>query len=215
MLRTLDFCQEPNTGFRNPFSTWKGRDVLRHENLLPAEAITAELTAQKSSRGRSKIYKEISDEHRAELVSADVRRKAQALERHNSRVDLSDLDKVKERTQAYLAACAESGTIPNVLGLASYGLGCSRQWLNEFVRTHPHSPTAEYIETAKDAFADILINASLNRAADATMGIFVLKNCAGFRDRFEIEPVTPDDPLGAEPDQAALEARIEGLVVDD
>lgn len=75
---------------------------MKHKDLLPAEAITAELTAQKSSRGRSKIYKELSDEHRAEMISADVRRKAQALERHNSRVDLSDLDKVKERTQRRL-----------------------------------------------------------------------------------------------------------------
>lgn len=188
---------------------------MKNNDLLPSEALAAELTVQKSSGGRSKIYKEISDEHRAEIISADVRRKAHALKEHGGRVDLSDFERVQERTQAYLSACADAGTIPNVLGLASYGFGCSRQWLNEYMRAHPDSETTEYLETLKDMFADTLINASLGRVADSTMGIFVLKNCAGFRDRFEIEPVqSSPDPLGPLPDQAALEARIAGSVVE-
>lgn len=189
---------------------------MKNKDLLPSEALAAELTAQKSSKGRSKIYKELSDEHRAEIISADVRRKAEAIKRCCRKVDLSDLSQVKERTQDYLTACAESGTIPNVLGLASYGFGCSRQWLNEYMRTHPDSETTEYLETLKDMFADTLINASLGRVADSTMGIFVLKNCAGFRDRFEIEPITESaPPLGPLMDQKALEAKIAADVADE
>lgn len=65
------------------------------KGLLPVDAMAAELAAQKSGRGRSKIYKEISDEHRAELVSADIRRKADALAEQKGRVELSDITKGK------------------------------------------------------------------------------------------------------------------------
>ena len=187
---------------------------MSNNELLSSEVLAAELTAQKSSRGRQKIYKELSDEHRAELIGADVRRKVQELKQHRDRIDLSDFEQVQERTEVYLAACAESGTIPNVLGLASFGFGCSRQWLNEFMRTHPDSRSTEYIERIKDMFADTLINASLGRAADSTMGIFVLKNCAGFRDRFEIEPVAPENPLGAELTPEDIAARYKDLPED-
>lgn len=188
-----------------------------NDDLLSAEVLAAELTARKSSRGRQKIYKELSDEHRAEMIGADVRCKAQELKQHRSRVNLLDIEQVQSRTQIYLDACAASGTIPNILGLSSFGFGCSRQWVNEFVRTHPDSESAEYIERLKDMFADILINASLSRTADSTMGIFVLKNCAGFRDRFEIEPVTTQQSaLGPLADPEELRKRImESVVIDD
>lgn len=185
------------------------------DDLLSAEVVAAELTAQKSSRGRQKIYKELSDEHRAEIISADVRCKAQELKQHRSRVNLLDIEQVRERTQIYLDACAQSGTIPNILGLASLGYCCSRQWVNEFVRTHPDSESAEYIERLKDMFADTLINASLSRTADSTMGIFVLKNCAGFRDRFEVEPILHNDsPLGSPVDSRELLERYAELPED-
>ena len=186
---------------------------MKKNDLLPASAMAAELSAQ---RGRSKIYKEISDEHKAEVIGEDVRRKAETLRKHQDKVDLSDVRAVRERAQVYLDACAEAGTIPNVLGLSAYGFGCSRQWLNEYLRTHPKSQSAEYINLLKDSFADILVNASLGRAADPTMGIFVLKNCAGFRDRFEIEPVRENpDPLGETVDPEELRRRIEDNIVDD
>ena len=185
------------------------------KGLLPVDAMAAELAAQKSGRGRSKIYKEISDEHRAALVSADIRRKADALAEQKGRVELSDINQVKARAQEYLSACAESGTFPSILGLSALGFGCSRQWVNDYLRANPNSESAQYIEKLKDAFADILVNASLGRSADSTMGIFVLKNCAGFRDRYELEPVTTAQPLGDTADRAALEARIAGSVVVD
>ncbi len=188
---------------------------MKHDNLLPASAVAAELAEQRTSGGRSKIYKEISDELRTEMIRADVHRKAQALENYTGRIDLSNLDTVKERSRAYLAACAESGTVPTVLGLATFGFGCSRQWVSTYMRAHPDSPSTRYLEMLKDLFADVLVNASLNRAADSTMGIFVLKNCAGFRDSFAIEAPTKPDPLGPMPSQEELEARFADIVVDD
>lgn len=148
-------------------------------------------------------------------MSADIRRKADALAEQKGRVELSDINQVKARAQEYLSACAESGTFPSILGLSALGFGCSRQWVNDYLRANPNSESAQYIEKLKDAFADILVNASLGRSADSTMGIFVLKNCAGFRDRYELEPVTTAQPLGDSVDRAALEQRIAGSVVVD
>ena len=99
--------------------------------------------------------------------------------------------------------------------MSALGFGCSRQWVNDYLRANPNSESAQYIEKLKDAFADILVNASLGRSADSTMGIFVLKNCAGFRDRYELEPVTTAQPLGEGVDRAALEQRIAGSVIVD
>lgn len=83
--------------------------TVNANDLLSAETLTAELTAQRSSRGRQKIYREISDEHKAELIGADVRRTAQSLTKNNGRVDLSDFELVKERTQTYLPQCPGIG----------------------------------------------------------------------------------------------------------
>ena len=48
------------------------------------------------------------------------------------------------------------------------------------------------------------------------MGIFVLKNCAGFRDRCEIEPVRENpDPLGDTVDPEELRKRIMDALPDE
>lgn len=166
-------------------------------------------------RPKNRLYPEVSRELKDETIRADIRRKADILAQDNDRVNLNDLEAVKERTEAYLRSCADSATIPSVMGLASLGFGCSRQWLNEFCRTHKGSPSADFIERLKDVFADALCNAALNRAASEAISIFILKNTAGFVDRMEITPGSPESPLGAEPDAAALEAKLQDIVVDD
>ncbi len=185
---------------------------MSNKHPLPEREEVAAILADKT---RSKLYPEISKELKAEAISSDVNRKTAALMENMDKVDLNDLQAVKERTEVYLQGCADSGTFPTVMGLASLAFGVSRQWLNEFLRTHPNTPTADFIERTKDLFADILSNAALSRTAAETMSIFILKNCAGFVDKMEITPRPPEGPLGPEPDQIALEAKIEGLVVDE
>lgn len=170
---------------------------------------------EKGERGRNKLYPEIAQELKSEAISSDISRKTATLMENTGKVDLSDLQAVMERTKVYLQGCADSGTFPSVMGLASLGFGVSRQWLNEFCRTHKGSPSAEYLERLKDVFADILTNAALNRTAAETMSIFVLKNTAGFVDKVEITPGAPENPLGAEPDQKTLESRLADIVIDD
>jgi len=174
-----------------------------------------EIAAVLADKPRSKLYPEVSREVKTEAISDDVNRKSAALLRNMDRVDLNDLQAVRERTETYLQSCADSGTFPTVMGLSSLGFGVSRQWLNEYLRTHPNAPAADFIERTKDLFADILSNAALSRTAAETMSIFILKNCAGFVDKLEIAPRTPESPLGAEVDQAALEAKLLDVVIDE
>lgn len=62
----------------------------------------------------------------------------------------------------------------------------------------------------------MLETSALTRNIDSVMSIFVMKNDHDRADRVQLEPVTPAQPLGAEPDIAALEARInDSVVVDD
>lgn len=183
------------------------------KQLLNPDAIANKLSEEKSRK--PKLYNEISNEIKAESISKVVNMNAKALKERPQRVDLSDLAEVQQRTQDYLTACADAGVIPTVMGLAAHGFACSRQWLNEFLRVHPESESAEFIERTKDAFADVMVTSALNRAADSTMSIFVLKNTNGFADRLEVMPPSPEPPLGAMPTQKELEDRILGSVVID
>lgn len=176
--------------------------------------LTAQLAARK--RERPKLYAEASSEIKAAAIAADVALKRNTLMKSakRPRVDLGDLEAVEARTDEFLAACENAAVVPTFLGLCT-ALGFTRQGLYAFLKRSPESPVAKFIELTRETLADALITSSLSRTTDAVTTIFVLKNMHNFVDRLEIEPVTPDDPLGAEPDQAALEARIEGLVVDD
>lgn len=185
------------------------------KHLPDEQEIAALLEKQRSDRGRAKLYPEVSRELKDESIRSDIRRKTETLMDSPGKVDLSDLQAVKARAESYLRSCADSATIPSVMGLASLGFGISRQWLNEFCRTHKGSPSAEFIEQLKDLFADILSNAALNRAASEAMSIFILKNCNGFVDRVEVTPGTPENPLGPAQEQAALEAKLQDIVIDE
>ncbi len=162
-------------------------------------------------------YKQESDTHKGEMLAANIQTTIEALERTASRerVNLYDVDQVKIRTLEYLQACKTAEAFPSVMGLAAFGFGYSRQGLNKFLRQHPNEASAQFIELVKDSFADVLTNQSLYRNADAAQAIFQLKNHNDFADRLQLEPITTENPLGPEPNQAALEARIEGIVIDD
>lgn len=180
---------------------------------------STEMAEAISNRPNKRLnYKEQSDAHKAETLADNLDFQLAALKEVTERkgVDLHNLEQVQARTFEYIEACKSAAAFPSVMGLAVYGFGLSRQRLNQFLRDHPGEASTEFIEQVKDAFADTLVNQSLYRNADATQVIFQLKNCNGFSDRLEIEPVQPQDgPLGPLPDQAALEARITASVVID
>lgn len=182
------------------------------KHLLPSDALADKLSEEKSEK--KKLYPEISNELKAQTISTAIALNAKALRDQANKIDLSDVEQVRQRTEAYIDACAEAGIVPTVMGLSTYGFGTSRQWVNEFCRNHHGSESAQYIERVKDAFADVLVSTSLGRAVDSTMAIFTLKNCNGFSDKLSVEPVQQHDPQGPLLSIEELEARINALPDD-
>lgn len=172
---------------------------------------------QKETPGRKKIYKEQADEHKGGVLAADLERKALALREsiRMNRVDWSDLEDVQRRCLGYLEACKEAQSIPTVSGLAVFALGVSRQALNGYMRAHPNTATAQFLQQMKDIFADTLEVAALGNNVNSIMAIFVMKNDHDRADRVQIEPVAQTNPLGELQDPEALRQRIEATVVVD
>lgn len=155
-----------------------------------AEALTAD---REKSGHKTKIYKEIADQHKGQQISLSITSKNNALKQaiNAPRVDLSDTQEVQRRTFMYFEACSVSSCFPSVMGLAA-ALGCSRQNLNRWLLSHAEHPTANFINMAKDVMADLLVDSSLHNNSNPVMSIFVLKNNHGFADRVEVAPITPE-----------------------
>ena len=162
--------------------------------------MTEELKAERDKDGYSrKLYKAQSDEHKGDMLAADIMMRADDLLQSEERgkVDLSSLDDVQRRTYDYFTACANAQTYPSIMGLAVHGFGISRQALNQWLNRNAGSRVAEFISKAKDVMADILTNASLYNNANAVQVIFQLKNHFEHSDRVEVQPVAADSPMGA------------------
>lgn len=191
---------------------------MDERSMLPRSEMVAALEAHKGKNGYTrKMYKAQSDEHKSDLLQADIENRISTLKGscNRGKINFDDFEMVKSRTFEYLEACKEACVYPSVMGLAVHGFGISRQRLSKFLSERPNSPAAEFIETVKDVMADILTNAALYRNADSVQVIFQLKNHFGHSDRLEIEPVQKQDPLGEQLDQAALEERIMSSVIDE
>lgn len=162
--------------------------------------MTAELAAEREKDGYSKrLYKAQSDEHKGDMLSADIMQRADDLLKSETRdkVDLNDIEDVEQRTYDYFTACADAQVYPSVMGLAVHGFGISRQALNQYLQRNTGSRTAEFICKAKDVMADILTNASLYNNANAVQVIFQLKNHFEHSDKIELQPVQAADPLSS------------------
>ena len=158
---------------------------------ITVKSMAEALTADRNKNGsKSKVYKELSDEHKGEQIAQSVSSKALSLKQaiNAPKVDLSNTEEVQVRVFEYLEACSIAACFPSVMGLSG-ALGCSRQNLNRWLLSHPGHPTTDFVNMAKDSFADILTNASLYNNANAVQAIFQLKNHFEHADRVEISPV--------------------------
>ena len=72
--------------------------------------IVSVLEAQKQTGGRRKIYKEVSDQHKGEMLADDLARKIAGLREtiRRDRVDWGNLEQVQSRCLEYLQRCQEA-----------------------------------------------------------------------------------------------------------
>lgn len=167
---------------------------------LTVKSLAETLTADKNKNGsKSKVYKELSDEHKGEQIAQSISSKALSLKQaiNAPKVDLSNTAEVQGRTFEYLEACSLSSCFPSVMGLSG-ALGCSRQNLHRWLLSHPEHPTTDFISMVKDSMADVLTNASLYNNANAVQVIFQLKNHFDHADRVEIAPVVPNAQIDSD-----------------
>ena len=105
----------------------------------------------------------------------------QNIAKGETHVTLSDTATVKWITLRYLEMCKEHSVIPSFVDLAN-AIGCTRQALYRFIKTHPDHPTTDWLLHLRDVFSDILAKSALNGATRDIPSIFVLKAKYGWRE---------------------------------
>ena len=143
--------------------------------MIPSEMIEY----GKQKRATSKAYKaeslQITDEAisktvmqgYAELVNAD---KAE-------RIDLSNIDMVKEVSLNYIRACADAVVFPTMSGLAR-AMGCTRQNLYRWMK-RSDTETGQWLMLCHDLYSDVLADLSLRNNCNPVVGIFLQKALYG------------------------------------
>lgn len=180
-------------------------------------AVVQTLKEQKQSKGRRQIYKVEADAHKGELLAADLSRKIDGVKLaiKRSPVKWDDLAEVQRRSLEYLEMCRSSQTIPTISGLSVFGMGTSRQALNQYIREHRNTATAQFLQQMKDIFSDTIESAALNNYINSIMSIFILKNDYDRVDRVSIEAVPQNDsPLGEQVDAQTLQTKYQFLPED-
>ncbi len=162
-------------------------NIPKDEIQTPSEMLA---TAKERSLN-SRIYNKTAD-HGA-VVSAIVNQLAEDLSDIPQKANLRDTDMIRKIIVAYVAMCADAGTIPSKIGLAR-ALGMNRRTLEYFCDRHPEHPTAELLELAFDAFSEALSTAALSGSVAQVFAIFVQKAQFRWEDSVTIK-TTPPDPF--------------------
>lgn len=174
-----------------------------------------EMVADGNEKKTNRLYRAESsdfvDGKLAELVSATAAELA-GIADNAEMVNLNDVNTLKERTILYCRACADSSTIPTFSGFAR-SCGMSTQGMNEFVRKHPDSESAEWLRIVHDAFADCLATAAERNMVNSIVSIFALKARNGWKETVALEAV-PHDPVGITTEQSQLAADYCNYVVE-
>lgn len=140
----------------------------------------------------TRLYPEAASEIKREAITKAVKEQREALAAfsEDTKVNLHDLEAVKERTALYLQNCETNGIVPSLLGLSAR-FGLSRRRVYSFLELYPQSPSAEFIDAFRSACAAIIAQGATTRVLDAPTSIFLLKNSGqGLQDKHDIE-VTP------------------------
>lgn len=129
----------------------------------------------------------------SDSIKAIVQRTAQeaAISNRAERVELQDMQAVRQIAADYLNECAQSGFLPTVSGIASR-LGRTRQALYFYASTHRGEPFDEWLTFFSDQCGETMIQAALAGAVRETVAIFTAKARFGWRDNINIEVSTPE-----------------------
>lgn len=103
------------------------------------------------------------------------------------RIDIDDIEQVKERATLYLNSCLYCNIIPTLSGLA-YALGVNRRTLYNWKSGRRNNKEYQIlIERYKTILEVVLTQMLLDNKVNASVGIFLLKNNFGYSSNPEKE----------------------------
>lgn len=112
---------------------------------------------------------------RAEAISQIVAAQSALMTKRSVRVDLNNLQDVREAAGEYIETCANYGILPTVEGFSAV-LGHSRRNVYKYLANHPDSETTAFIDSLRTSWAAARIAAADRGAASESVSIFVLLN---------------------------------------
>ena len=146
---------------------------------------------------RAPTYGEVSAELKAETLANVISQTQMNLaklgqEDRVKRVDLTDLNAVREAADSYLQACKIAGVVPTISGFSA-ALGYSRQWICKVAEKQ--TEVGGYLSALFAAFSSCLEQMSLMRQTDPATSIFLMKNgSVGMTDRLDVTAQPVFDP---------------------
>jgi len=160
-------------------------------------------------------YKVQGDIHRAEVLSALVKRGAAELtEADKGKIPFSNTDAVKAQAMLYLKACEQVGSFPSIVGL-SRALGYTRRAIYKTIDERPYPATSDFLELFRDTCSDILSESALTNNANAISVIFIQKAVYGMRESIELAVTQTPNPMGENIDPAIVKKYIDALPAAD
>lgn len=172
--------------------------------------IDSNLPAEQPEKYSPELTARIKRQSVSEIVSSSL----DMLMKAENKIDLSSLDELKEATSQYLKRCIKIGVLPTFQGLSA-ACGVSRRYLYKFLQEHEGTPSANYLERLRSSFSQQRLEATDRGDAKEVLTIFLLKNSEqGYRDKVEIEPVQPQNPM-SDLDAVAARERLIAAIPDD
>ena len=150
---------------------------------------------------RAPTYGEVSAELKKEILDSVIAQTQSNLAKLGkdsrvNRVDLNDLNAVRDAADNYLQACKQAAVIPSISGLSA-ALGYSRQWICRIAEKQ--TEVGAYMSALFAAISSILEQMSLAKATDNATSIFLMKNGAvGMTDKLDVTAQTVVDPTQPE-----------------
>lgn len=168
------------------------------------------------SRKGNRMYRAESSEFVDGQLTALVDDMADQLEQVSEMtpVSLSDTERVREITLAYVRACAAASTLPSMTGL-SRSLGMSRAAIYDCINRQSPRAAADWFALCREGFAELLETGSLRNNTNPVVSIFLLKSAYGYREANEFIISNKDTgPLGEQMTPEQIAAKYRDMVED-
>lgn len=174
------------------------------------EAVTVVEKKRRASNGTGQASLTKNLNAKPDEISAAIAKAAEAMAMPTVQSD----EECRQRISEYFAWCAKHASVPLWEELALY-LGVVRETLWRWSQGQGCSAERRNIvKKAKEALATIDAGLAAKGKIQPVVYIFRAKNFFDMKDQNEVV-LTPNNPLGEQVDQKALEAKIADVIVED